>query len=412
MKKELIRLTALCLALCLGICVFPARAAATGGVVEEDGDISIPINPGAGKEEPPEEYVAQGFCGEEALWILNDQGLLLISGDGAMFNYETPGSAPWYDYRDEIKEVVVDGDVSSVTAGAFYDCANLETVSLGNGVTAVDGAAFIGCAALKSILVDSDNAAFTNDAAGALYSKDKTVLVRCPTGYAGSFAVPAGVTEIGENAFLGCEKLKAVTVPATVAQIGAQAFEGCPALGSIQVDADNAVYASDDRGVLFNKAMTSLLRAPQALSGHYLVPETVTAVEQEAFSDCTALTGITIQTGVAQIGEAAFSGCSALAKVRYCAAREQWEQIVIGSQNEPLANAQFEYDAQPYIPGDFDANGEVSDADALYLLRYTLFPDRYPIEQPGDVNGDNEVSDADALYLLRHTLFPSRYPLS
>jgi len=64
------------------------------------------------------------------------------------------------------------------------------------------------------------------------------------------------------------------------------------------------------------------------------------------------------------------------------------------------------------LRGDMNDDGEVTDADALYLLRNTLFPDRYPITQSGDVNGDGEVTDGDALYLLRYTLFPDRYPLN
>ena len=64
------------------------------------------------------------------------------------------------------------------------------------------------------------------------------------------------------------------------------------------------------------------------------------------------------------------------------------------------------------LRGDMNGDGVVTDADALYLLRYTLFEDRYPINQSGDVNGDNVVTDADALYLLRFTLFAERYPLS
>ena len=63
------------------------------------------------------------------------------------------------------------------------------------------------------------------------------------------------------------------------------------------------------------------------------------------------------------------------------------------------------------LRGDMNGDGAVSDADALYLLRHTLFEERYPISQSGDVNGDGIVSDADALYLLRFTLFEDRYPL-
>ena len=65
-----------------------------------------------------------------------------------------------------------------------------------------------------------------------------------------------------------------------------------------------------------------------------------------------------------------------------------------------------------YISGDANGDGIVSDADAIYLLRSTLFGiEKYPTYCPRDVNGDSVVSDADAIYLLRHTLFPKDYPL-
>lgn len=69
-------------------------------------------------------------------------------------------------------------------------------------------------------------------------------------------------------------------------------------------------------------------------------------------------------------------------------------------------------DKSSAVKGDFNGDGQVTDADAVYLLRYTLFPEDYPISQNGDMNNSGQVTDADAVYLLRHTLFPGDYPLN
>lgn len=64
------------------------------------------------------------------------------------------------------------------------------------------------------------------------------------------------------------------------------------------------------------------------------------------------------------------------------------------------------------LPGDFNGDGEVTDKDAIYLLRHTLFVDIYPVDRNADMNNDGQINDADAIYLLRHTLFPSIYPIA
>ena len=64
------------------------------------------------------------------------------------------------------------------------------------------------------------------------------------------------------------------------------------------------------------------------------------------------------------------------------------------------------------ITGDLNADGAVSDQDAVYLLFYTFFPDDYPVNQPVDLNGDGAVNDQDAVYLLFYTFFPEDYPLA
>ena len=65
-----------------------------------------------------------------------------------------------------------------------------------------------------------------------------------------------------------------------------------------------------------------------------------------------------------------------------------------------------------YTPGDFTGDNEVTDADVIYLLWYTVFPEDYPLNQSGDFDGDGLVTDADVIYLLWHTVFPEDYPLT
>ncbi len=64
------------------------------------------------------------------------------------------------------------------------------------------------------------------------------------------------------------------------------------------------------------------------------------------------------------------------------------------------------------VLGDIDGDGSVTSDDAVYLLRYTLFPEQYPVESFADFDGDTNITSDDAVYLLRYTLFPEQYPLT
>lgn len=60
---------------------------------------------------------------------------------------------------------------------------------------------------------------------------------------------------------------------------------------------------------------------------------------------------------------------------------------------------------------DFNRDGVKTEADAVYLLWHTLFPNVYPIPIDGDIDGNSGVNASDAVYLLWHILFEDAHPL-
>lgn len=126
-----------------------------------------------------------------------------------------------------------------------------------------------------------------------------------------NITVPNCIRTIGDIAFFGCESLVGVKMGAGVTNIGSEVFEYCGSLTEIEVDPFNASYGSLG-GVLFNKLQTTLIKYPEAKVGSYTVPNGVTNIESEGFHLCTNLTAIIISDSVKTIGTAAFSECAAL----------------------------------------------------------------------------------------------------
>jgi len=154
----------------------------------------------------------------------------------------------------------------------------------------------------KSITVDKDNPVFTSED-GVLFNKDKTVLLRYPTGNsAKSYTVPAGVTTIGYAAFVSSAKLTSVTIPDSVTTIGDSAFAWCDSLTSVTIP--DSVTTIGDSAFAYCTGLTSVT-----------IDNSVTTIGDYAFSDCTSLTSVTIGNSVTSIGDYAFAWCDSLTSV-------------------------------------------------------------------------------------------------
>jgi hypothetical protein len=129
-----------------------------------------------------------------------------------------------------------------------------------------------------------------------------------------SITIGTNVTNIGDYALYYCSGLTSVTIGNSVTSISDDAFVLCSGLTNIVVNVGNASYASAG-GVLFNKAMTTLIAYPAGLAGGYAISNSVTSIGGLAFFECTSLTSVTIPNSVTSIGESAFFYCYGLTNV-------------------------------------------------------------------------------------------------
>ena len=93
----------------------------------------------------------------------------------------------------------------------------------------------------------------------------------------------------------------------SVTSIGEDAFLYCTGLTAITVDTNNLFYSSVN-GVLFDKSQSTLVACPDGMIGNYTVSGTVTNIGN-AFTYCRSLTSITIGNAVTSIGVYAFGSC-------------------------------------------------------------------------------------------------------
>ena len=119
--------------------------------------------------------------------------------------------------------------------------------------------------------------------------------------------IPDSVKEIGNKAFSGCTLLETVTLGKGVEKLGKEVFLNCDSLKKVNVSADNAVFSSDNEGVLYNKDKTELLFYPVANDAvTYSVAEKVEKIADSTFSMSQNVKTIILGDNVKEIGNNAF----------------------------------------------------------------------------------------------------------
>jgi hypothetical protein len=167
------------------------------------------------------------------------------------------------------QHIVVKEGTTKICEDAFSNYSLLESVFIPSSVTEIERYAFYNCYSLQSIDIDKNNLNYAS-INGVLYDKNITTIIFCPAAK------------------------KKITIPNSVTSIGVEAFSYCSALSSINVDKNNLNY-TDIKDVLYDKNKTTLILCPKDQK-KITIPSSVTSIEDNAFTNCTSLTSITIQT--------------------------------------------------------------------------------------------------------------------
>ena len=134
---------------------------------------------------------AEGFgaCGENVKWNIDENGELILNGQGAAVLNEKNTWEP-----EAVRSVIVDEGITSLGENLFENCKNMETVTLPNTLEKIERAAFWNCKSLKEVIL------------------------------------PDSVTTLGVYVFCKCESLERLTLGKGVTYLDDKALSGTTAL--------------------------------------------------------------------------------------------------------------------------------------------------------------------------------------
>ena len=269
--------------------------------------------------------------------------------------------------------ITIPNGVTNIEGSTFYDCSSLTSITIPNSVTSIGFHAFRYCRALTSITIPEsvtsigENAFeyctftrnnFINNSSlnakenqywgATIYEENglcivDSVVVDCLES-ATSVIIPDTIIEIGNEAFFGCSGLTSITIPESVTSIGEWAFGGCSSLTSITIpNSVTNIGESAFEGCHFiknNFINNSTLNAEEnqywgatiyeenglcivdsvvvdclESATSVVIPDTIIAIGDFAFEECSSLASVTIPNSVKSIGEGAFFECVSLTSI-------------------------------------------------------------------------------------------------
>lgn len=234
--------------------------------------------------------------------------------------------------------------VTKIGEAAFQDNTTITSVTIPDSVTEIGANAFAGCTNLTSVTyggdwskltIQSGNPAVEDAVNAQLFDfkfilNNTAVIVIRYNGTAADVTIPSRykgkpVTAIDHAAFHD-SAVTSVTIPDSVTAIPDDAFSYCSNLTNISIP--NSVTFI---GFSAFNSCTSLKSIT--------LPSSLSTIQSYAFYNCGNLKTIRIPVSVTSIGNLAFARCPSLMTVTYPGSKTQWDDdITKGSNNDVLEN--------------------------------------------------------------------------
>ena len=308
-----------------------------------------------------------GAIGYYAKNIYTTEGGSKLSTDSDGFIIYTDGDTKsLMGYTGSETNIVLPQEITDIYKYAFYYCFELTSVTIPDNVTSIGDEAFAGCLKLvevynksslniqkgsgdyggvaccaKDVYTSEYTSKLSIDSDGfIIYTDGDTKSLISYTGSETDIAIPSGITEINQYAFIMCSGLTSVTIGSGVTSIGSDAFSYCSRLTSITIpdsvtSIGNGAFdgCSGLTSITIPDSVTSIgdyaFRGCSGLTS-ITIPDSVTGIGDSAFYECSGLTSVTIGNSVTSIGVYAFYECDNLTEIRYNGTCEEWQIISDG----------------------------------------------------------------------------------